>query len=204
MDLARLIAPAHTALVTQECQRGVIGEPAIFPDLAAAAAPIIPAIARLAKSARAANVPVIHCVALRREDGRGSNDNARLFAAASKAGVALTPGSEPAAVHPALEPDASDLLSSRYHGVGPMAGTDLDPILRNLGVRTIVGVGVSINVGITNFVMDAVNRGYRFVLARDCVAGIPADYARAMMDNTLSLLATIVDSDEVIAAWPSA
>jgi ABC-type transport system substrate-binding protein len=31
-------------------------------------------------------------------------------------------------------------LLSRLHGLGPMGGTDLDPILRNLGVRTIVVV----------------------------------------------------------------
>ncbi|TMK17619.1 MAG: cysteine hydrolase, partial [Actinobacteria bacterium] len=33
-DLAALVDPAHTALVTQECQKGVIGEQAVFPELA--------------------------------------------------------------------------------------------------------------------------------------------------------------------------
>jgi nicotinamidase-related amidase len=84
-----------------------------------------------------------------------------------------------------------------------MWGTDLDPLLRNLGAHTIVGVGVSVNVGMTNLVMDAVNAGYSFVLPRDAVAGIPADYADAIIDNTLSLLATIVSTDDVIDAWSS-
>ena len=57
----------------------------------------------------------------------------------------------------------SDLVLSRIHGLNPMAGTDLDPILRNLGVTTIVVVGVSVNIAITNLVMDAVNLGYRVV-----------------------------------------
>ena len=74
-------------------------------------------------------------------------------------------------------------------------------VLRNLDVRTIVGVGVSVNVAITNFVMDAVNHGYQFVLARDAVAGVPADYADAVIDNTLSLLATVVSTAAVVAAW---
>ena len=38
-----------------------------------------------------------------------------------------------------------------------MGGTDLDAVLRNLGVTTIVAVGVSVNIAITNLVMDAVN-----------------------------------------------
>ena len=57
-----------------------------------------------------------------------------------------------------------------------MTGTQLDPILRNLGVTTIVGVGVSLNVGMTNLAFDAVNRGYQIVIPRDAVAGVPAEY----------------------------
>ncbi len=82
-----------------------------------------------------------------------------------------------------------------------MGGTDLDAILRNLGVSTIVAVGVSVNVAIPNLVMDAVNAAYRVVVPRDAVAGIPTDYATAVIDNTLSLLATITTTDELVEAW---
>jgi nicotinamidase-related amidase len=95
----------------------------------------------------------------------------------------------------------SDVVLTRLHGVGPMAGTDLDAVLRNLGATTIVGIGVSVNVGMTNFVMDAVNLGYQFVLPRDAVAGVPEEYANALVDNTLALLATVVTTDELVAAW---
>jgi biuret amidohydrolase len=84
-----------------------------------------------------------------------------------------------------------------------MAGTDLDPLLRNLGVATLVVVGVSVNVAVTNLVMDAVNLGYRVVLPRDAVAGVPADYADAVIDNTLSLLATVTTTADVVATWGS-
>ncbi|MFO7281592.1 MAG: isochorismatase family protein, partial [Thermoanaerobacterales bacterium] len=89
----------------------------------------------------------------------------------------------------------------RRHGIGPMGGTDLDPVLRNLGVTTIVGAGVSVNVAITNLVMDAVNLGYNVVLPRDAVCGVPADYAEAVIDNTLSLLATVTTVDELVEVW---
>jgi nicotinamidase-related amidase len=82
-----------------------------------------------------------------------------------------------------------------------MAGTDLDPVLRNLGVATIVVVGVSVNVAVTNLVMDAVNRGYQVVLPRDAVCGVPASYADDVIDNTLALLATIGTTDDVVAAF---
>jgi nicotinamidase-related amidase len=100
-----------------------------------------------------------------------------------------------------LGPEPTDLVLSRYHGIGPMGGTDLAAVLRNLGVDVVVGVGVSVNIAITNFVMDAVNAGFTFVLARDAVAGVPKEYADALIDNTLSLLATVTTTEELLAVW---
>jgi biuret amidohydrolase len=85
-----------------------------------------------------------------------------------------------------------------------MTGTQLDSILRNLGATTIIGVGVSVNIGMTNLAFDAVNRGYQIVLARDAIAGVPREYAEAVIENTLSLVATIVLTEAVVAAWSAA
>jgi len=201
LDLAELVDPAHTALVTQECQQGVIGPEAALPELAAAArVEAIPNLGRLAEAARAAGVPVVHCVAARRADARGSNRNARLFMAMRKL-PPLLPGTAAVEVVPELGPEPEDLVLTRLHGVGPMGGTDLDAILRNLGVTTIVGVGVSVNIGMQDFVFDAVNAGYQFVLPTDAVAGVPEDYARAVIANTLSLLTTTTTTAEVEEAW---
>jgi nicotinamidase-related amidase len=60
---------------------------------------------------------------------------------------------------------------------------------------------VSLNVGMTNFAFDAVNRGYQFVMPRDAVAGIPAEYAEAVLENTLSLVATLTTTAEITVSW---
>lgn len=202
VDLAALVDPAHTAVVTQECQNGVIGADAALPQLAEIARRhMVPAAARLVHAARDAGVPVVHCVAARRADGQGSNRNARLFLGMRKLPVGLLPGSAAVEVVPEIGTAGSDVVLTRLHGLGPMGGTDLDAVLRNLGVTTVVGVGVSVNVGMTNFAMDAVNAGYQFVLPRDAVAGIPEDYAEAVIEHTLSLIATVVTVDAVTACW---
>jgi biuret amidohydrolase len=201
-SLADLLEPGTTALVTQECQGAVIGPQAGLPALATEARrEAIPNIAKLLGAARAAGVTVVHCLIHRRRDGRGSNTNARLFAAAKTFGADLTPGTPGASVLPELGLAESDLVLTRTHGVGPMTGTDLDSVLRNLGITTIVGVGVSVNVAIPNFVMEAVNRGYQFVLPRDAVAGYPREYAESVIDNTLSLLATVTSTEAVSRCW---
>lgn len=202
-SLAELVDPAHTAVVTSEVQNGVVGERSALPALAEAAAPMVKRLAELCAAARAAGATVIHATAARRADGAGSNTNARLFLGVRKSPVALLPGSDAAQVVPALGPEPTDLVLSRLHGLSPMAGTDLDPILRNLGVRTIVVTGVSVNIAVTNLVMDAVNLGYQVVLPRDAVCGIPASYVDAVIDNTLSLLATVTTVADITAAWSS-
>jgi biuret amidohydrolase len=202
--LSELLNPTTTALVTQECQGGVIGPEAGLPFLAEEARrEAIPNIAQLLVHARAARVTVVHCLIHRRPDGRGSNSNARLFAAGKSFSADLSPGSAGGSVLPDFGPEPDDLVLTRTHGVGPMTGTDLDSVLRNLGIKTIVGVGVSVNVAITNFAMDAVNRGYQFVLPRDAVSGYPREYAESVIDNTLSLLATVTSTDSVVDTWSS-
>jgi nicotinamidase-related amidase len=203
-DLSSLVAPAHTAIVTSEVQNGVVGERSALPALAEVAGPMVERLAVLLAAARPAGVRVIHATAARRADAAGSNTNARLFAAVRKSPVALLPGSPEAEVVPALGPEPEDLVLTRLHGLNPMAGTDLDPVLRNLGVTTLVVTGVSVNVAVTNLVMDAVNHGYQVVLPRDAVCGIPAAYADAVIDNTLALLATVTTVDDLVTAWTDA
>ena len=200
-----LAAPEHTAIVTQECQGAVIGPNAGLAVLAEEARRVaLPNIVRLLPAARAAGVRVVHCLVQRRPDGLGSNHNAKIFAIGrglGGGGVDITPGTTGAALLPELGPEPDDLVLSRWHGVGPMGGTDLDAVLRNLGVSTIVVVGVSLNIAIPNVVMDAVNAAYHVIVPRDAVAGVPAEYGDAVIANTLSLLATITTTDELLRAW---
>lgn len=200
--LAAWVQPETTALVMNECQQGVIGAHSNLPDLAAAAQQgMIPKLAALAAAARAAGVTVVHGVAERRPDGKGANTNARLFGYAAKSPVQLTPGTPAVEVVPEIGVAASDLVVPRLHGLSPFQGTELDFLLRNLEIRTVISAGVSINVAVTNLTFDAVNAGYQVVIPRDCVASTPPEYADAVFEHTLSVVATLVESEDLIAVW---
>jgi nicotinamidase-related amidase len=191
-----------TALVLQELQNGVVGPETVFPDLARAAAEtgIIDNAARLAEAARRRGIPVIHATAANLPDGFGANHNARLFAAARKAGAHNAADST--SVRPVESLCApGDLVLPRYHGLSPMADGQLDALLRNSGISSLVVVGVSLNVAIPNLVFDAVNRAYRVVVPTDAVAGVPAEYGRQVLDNCLALIATLTSTSAVISAW---
>ena len=201
LDLRSLVDPRHTALVTSEIQRGVIGDLSALPELAKQGRETIPQVARLVGAARSAGAQVIHCIAERRADNKGMNRNARLFGYMAKAEPKLLPGSPATEIVPEVKPDESDLVLARLHGLSPFSGTELDFVLRNLDVTTLVAVGVSVNIAITNLTFDAVNAGYQVVIPTDAVAGTPQGYVEQVFEHTLRNVATLVTTDEVIAAW---
>lgn len=196
-----LVDPRHTALVTVELQRGVVGEDAVLPFLAdeVRRTGVIDVVAGMVKAARPVGVRVVHCTAAFRADRLGAGDNCRLLAATK--GGSPKANSRAAEVTPELGVEDGDIVMPRLHGIDPITGTELDPVLRNMGVTTIVATGVSLNVALLGLVIGAVGRGYRVVVPRDAVAGLPAEYAEAVLTNTLSLLATLTTADEVVRAW---
>ena len=116
----------------------------------------------------------------------------------------LLVGSDAAALVGELGPADGDVVSSRVHGLSPFGGTSLDMTLRNMGVRTVVATGVSINLGIIGLALEAVNFGYRVVVATDAVCGVPRHYAAQVMTHTLALLATRATVDDIIRSWEPA
>ncbi|MET8226349.1 cysteine hydrolase [Streptomyces sp. NPDC005301] len=200
-QLSELLDPASTVLLTVECQQGVVGPDSALPELAkeARSSGALVNVARLVAAAHESGVQVIHALAERRPDGRGANRNARLFRAAERLPVQQLSGTTAVRVAPPVEVTEEDIVVRRLHGLSPLSGTDVDPLLRNLGCRTLVVTGVSANVGVPNAVFDAVNRGYTAVVPADAIAGVPADYTSAMIRHTLALVATVTTTDDVLA-----
>lgn len=198
--------PATTALLTVECQNGVVGEESALPELAKEArdSGMLGRVAALVDAAHRAGVQVLHAVAERRPDGLGANGNARLFRAAERLPVRQLTGSRAVEVAAPIVVAERDLVVRRLHGLSPMAGTDLDALLRNLGVRTLVVTGVSSNIAIPNTVFDAVNLGYRVVVPADAIAGVPASCTAEVIRNSLALVAAVTTTQDLLQQWTPA
>jgi nicotinamidase-related amidase len=205
LSLETLVQPDRAVLVAIEVQNGVVGPETALPALAEAGAEVgmIGNVARLARAARAAGVQVIHATAESLPHGFGASRNARLFGGARRAGASNSPGSSSVQPVAELEVDPDDLILPRYHGLSPLTGSALDSLLRNSGITTIVVVGVSLNVAVTNMVFDAVNRAYQVVVVTDAVAGTPVAYGAQVLEHTISFLATLTTTDELVATWAS-
>ena len=206
MDLKKLIDPATTVLVTMEMQQGIVGELSGFQELRSAATEsgVLTNGPRLCEEARDSGVTVIHATAVNRSDYAGSIANCRMLAASKKMnenGSGITEGSVGAEIISDFGPEPQDIVLPRLHGLTPFTSTSLDQVIRNLGARTIIPIGVSINIGILGLVISAVDLGYQVVVPTDAVAGVPHEYGQTIMEGSISLLATLTSTEDIVAAW---
>lgn len=206
--LRALVNSGRAAVLTMELQEGVVGSAALMQSLVQEVDDLglRDVASRLCQQARQRGIQVVHCVAENRPDGRGATDNCAVFVMNNRLrrDTGSTPidfGTPGAALIAELGPEPADVVVSRLHGLTPFTQTSLDQILRNLGIDTLIVTGVSVNIGIVGTVISAVDLGYNVVLVRDGVCGVPREYANAVLEHTMALLATVVTSADIFSAW---
>src|ERR1700722_16043105 len=192
--------PEHTALVVVECQGGTVGSDSALPELAAAAAQAVPVIGRLAQAARKAGTRVVHLTYLPAFGGLSTNNvtPVQQVVGPLNAGWTAERGGN---VVDEIGVEPGDFVLTRSSGMSPTHNTELFAVLRNIGVRTVVLVGVSLNVAIPSATVELGDEGFSVVIPRDGVAGTPPEYGDSVLRYSLRFLATITTADDVIRAW---
>lgn len=107
-------------------------------------------------------------------------------------------GTEGAQIIPELAPTEKDFIihKRRYSG---FCGTDLDILLRELGVETLIITGMQAHICVQHTAADAFYLGYRLIVPSD---GIEA-FTEEILENELGYLkqmygAEIVTVDEIV------
>ena len=126
---------------------------------------IVPATATLLDAARAAGVPVIFC-----NDAHLSEID-REFEVWGPHAIAGTPGAE---VIPELGLCDKDFVvpKRRYSG---FFQTDLDALLRELGVKTVIMTGLHAHMCVRHTSADAFQLGYNVVVAKEATDAFTED-----------------------------
>jgi len=203
--LIELLEPASTAVLWMEMQRGVVGDLSPIAALCEAASSrgTLECVTRLLRAARKAGVQIVFCNAIHRSDRKGSAVNAPGLAFAARTPGHLSEGSPSAEHVPELAAEPGDFISARYHGLSPFTGTGLDAALRRMRIRSVIATGVSLNVGIIGICVEAVGLGYSAVVAREAVAGVPAEYGDSVLQYSLPVAALVTSIEEIVRVWES-
>ncbi|WP_295853637.1 isochorismatase family cysteine hydrolase [Tardiphaga sp.] len=105
-----------------------------------------------------------------------------------------------AAIVDELSPEPSDILVSKYRMSG-FQDTELDSILRNLGITTLLFAGVNADQCVLCTLQDANFRGYDCLLVSDCTATTSPDYCmEATLYNVQQCFGFVTQSSAVLAA----
>ncbi len=193
---------AATAVVCVECQNGVLGANSVLPALAADSADLVANVRRLLDGAREFGVWVVHAT-YEGSFGGEPTGTARLWRRLAPATADWRPGDAETLVIPELL-GPGDIVLPRHHGLFPTLDSELLPVLKGLGVTTVVLAGVSLNLAITYTAGHATQAGFNLVVPRDAVGGTPAEYAEQVLDNTIAVLGRLTTIDQLVGEWTAA
>jgi biuret amidohydrolase len=156
------IEPRKTALIVVDMQNDFLE----FPSVATRAAQVIlPNLKRAIAFCRQSEIRVVYTTHVHRHNGCDLG----LFAISAPkiaSGAILADGSPGAEIHPAIAPLARDVIIKK-HRYSAFYGTDLEIVLRGMGVDTVVVAGVTTENCCHATARDAFFRDYKVVFLSD-------------------------------------
>ncbi len=156
-------------------------------------AEIVDNIRRIVDAARAADIPVVYV----NDSHLPTDPEIRIW------GEHAMRGDEGSRVIEELKPaDRDHVLEKRTYSA--FFETGLDPLLRSLGVRTVVLTGIHTHICVKHTAADAFFRGYRVVVVKDATATFnPRDHEDALSYMRTMYGAELVTSEELARLWTS-
>ena len=200
--------PAQTAVVSIDMHEGHLSEDADCPCPAPRAREIVAPIDRFHDACRARALPVIHVRTVLRASGR---DDIKGGVSAWRLVFPLYVGEIPGADQHALQgskwtnlrtrTEPEDEIVETKKRLSIFHPTDLDFLLRNMGVRAVVFNGGFTDCCVLNAAFDASNLDYRVVVARDLVRGTNEEMEDAALKMMSLHMALVMDSNDILKAW---
>jgi nicotinamidase-related amidase len=204
------LTPQVSAAISIDMHRGHLDDSPDCPCPAPRARAIVDPINAFHRRCRAAGVPVVHVKTVLRASGV---DDTKGYPAAWRLTFPVTVGPIPGADHHALEGTRwtelvteaapTDLVVDTKKRLSIFYPTDLDFLLRNLRVRTVVLTGGFTDCCVLNAAFDASNHDYRVVVCRDLVRGTNEELEEASLKIVSLHLGLVVDSAALLAEWDS-
>jgi ureidoacrylate peracid hydrolase len=87
------------------------------------------------------------------------------------------------------------------HRYSAFVETELDTILRSLGVETLILTGVATNVCVESAARDGFMKDYYIVVVEDCTGTSSRSAHEATLDNIRNYFGRVASSAEIVKAW---
>jgi gluconolactonase len=203
--MAITLDPKKSALIIQDLQNDVIMPGGAFtggegpgPAEHAKSQNVVANVKSIAAAARAAGMPVIHVWYIVEKGAPGVKQNAPLFQAI-KGTNGVVRGTWGAAPVKGLEQKRGDFVVEKTR-MNAFHGTNLENLLRGLGVETLVITGAWTNFSIEHTARHAADAGYNAVVVTDGTSTINDEWQNAALNYALVNIAERVPTKDVLGA----
>lgn len=202
------IDPATAAVVTIDCQRGNL-DPAIasLPVPEAESERILDGLNALIAQARDLSIPIVHVDTSYEDSLLGTHPFERAMLQAKQSFTPhrqsdfarhKSPGSREAELMPALDVRPADHRVSSKRTFDSFYGTQLEILLRSMGIDTLLVGGCNTNTCVLASVFGAYVRGFKVIVLSDCVASAYGeDLHRFALSNIQRRLGWVLTLDEL-------
>jgi biuret amidohydrolase len=194
--------------VSIDMHRGHLDDSPDCPCPAPRARDIVAPIDTFHEAARKLGVPIIHVRSVVR---RGGEDDTRGIPSAWRRTFPLHVGEIPNSDGHAIEGsrwtefvtrvEPNDLIVETKRRLSAFYPTDLDFLLRNMRIESIVLDGGFTDCCILNAAFDASNHNYRVMVARDLVRGTDDNLEKAALAMVSLHLGLVADSTDILSEW---
>jgi nicotinamidase-related amidase len=154
---------------------------------------VIPNVRRLQDACREAGIEVIHTkIESLTEDGRDrSLEHKRL-------NIHHPPGSIDARFREEVAPQGDEIVLTKTCG-GVFNGTNIEYVLRNLGIANLIVAGVITSGCVEVAVRDASDRGFAVTLAEDACSSWSEEMESAAIRAMSEIYAKVMTTNEIVA-----
>lgn len=207
-DFRDYLDPASTAVLSIDMHRGHLEDSPDCPCPAPRARDVVAPIDAFHRQARTLGVPIVHVKSVLRAGGA---DDLAGIPAAWRRTFPLHVGPIPNAAAHAIEGSPwtewvtevlpQDLRVENKRRLSAFYPTDLDFLLRNQRISTVVFDGGFTDCCVLNSAFDANNLNYRVIVLRDLVRGTDDHLESAALSMVSLHLGLVMTSQDLLAGW---
>jgi len=153
---------------------------------------VIPNVRRLMDACRQAGIEVIHTrIESLTRDGRDRSLEHKHL------GIHHPPGSKDAQILDEVAPQGDEIVITKTCG-GVFNGSNIEDVLRNIGIQHLIVVGVVTSGCVEVAVRDAADRGFQILLVEDATATWSDEMQQAAMRAMDEIYAKVVTTSEML------
>ena len=187
------IYPAHTALLSMDCQTGIV---ALYAKDEKDA--FLSRASTVLNHARSTGMTVIHVqVGFRPGLPEVSNRNALFSSIKSSAQHQKLFQGPLGAIPSAIAPKEGEIVITK-HRISAFAGTDLGMILRSNDIDTLVLFGIATSGVVLSTLLEAVDNDFRVAVIKDCCADLDSSLQDCLINKFFPSRAAVLTAREFV------